>query len=90
MVREFISAEDFQAVLALLGLPGDTLRIEIGNRDEPMAGVNSAWMMKATVASFDPDNPHPHRVTVYYVPVMLPSSGRRQYDETGDETGDQA
>lgn len=80
-MKTVISEEDFQKVLELLGLPGDTLRFEVGPRDEPMVGVNSSWRLKATIAvpiKYEGhENVEPYQVRVVYVPVMIPGDAER-------------
>jgi hypothetical protein len=71
---EYIGVETFQLVLKLLGLPGETLRIEIGSRGEfvPAAGVNSSWMMSAVIS--DQGHKVPYQTRTVYVPVMIPGN----------------
>jgi len=78
-VKEFISNADFNRVLELLGLPGETLEIVIGARTdaEPMAGVRSSWRMRAAIGD---QRGVPYAVRVVYVPVFLPHDQER-YDE---------
>lgn len=80
-MKTFISNEDFQRVLELLGLPGETLEFRVGPRDVPTAGVNSSWLLTAIIA----DQPYhncckcpcpdtePFQTRTVYVPVMLPN-----------------
>lgn len=86
-MKTFISTENFQKVLELLGLPDDTLHIEIGGRARAsngntgmlMTGVDSTWGMKAVIAvpgSYDHENHRnlePYSTRTVYVPVLLPS-----------------
>jgi hypothetical protein len=81
-VKEFISNEDFNKVLELLGLPGETLEFTVGGRTdaEPMAGVNSSWRMRATIGDMlTPADPYPYQVRVVFVPVFLPAD-QEHYD----------
>lgn len=68
-MKEYVTTEEFQAVLALLGLPGQTVHIELCPREELMAGVASSWRMRAVIA----DSPGlPYTTRTVHVPVMLP------------------
>jgi hypothetical protein len=71
-VKTFISNADFRQVLELLGLPGETISIEIGGRDRwVMAGPNSGWAMRAVIGQrYRHDEPYVEKVI--YVPVLLP------------------
>lgn len=78
-MKTFITNDEFNQILELLGLPGETLSIEIGMRDRwPFPGVNSSWGMRAVIGSPAPgygphgDMFHPYTETVVYVPVLLP------------------
>jgi hypothetical protein len=77
-MKEFISNDDFEKVLKLLGLPGETLEFTLGGRgDEVMTGVESSWRMRAVVG----DSPGlPYSTRTFYVPVLLPYDQER-YDE---------
>lgn len=89
-MKTFISSEDFQKVLELLGLPGETLHIEIGGRARAendysgmvLTGVSSSWALKAVIAepgSYDEsgNNLEPYSTRTVYVPVMLPGDEER-------------
>lgn len=61
--------QEFQQVLDLLGLPGETLHIDIGGRAEAMVGQRSSWRMRAVIA----DQPGlPYTTRTVHVPVLLP------------------
>lgn len=77
-MKEFISNADFNRVLEILGLPGETLEIVIGDRNdaESMAGVASSWYMRAVIGD---QRGLPYSVRVVYVPVFLPVDQER-YD----------
>lgn len=79
-MKTFITNAEFAQVLELLGLPGETLSIEIGSRSSwAMTGVNSTWAMRAVIGvpsrSSGPygEMLHPYAEQVIYVPVLLPS-----------------
>lgn len=79
-MKTFITNAEFNQVLELLGLPGETLSIEIGSRSRwPMTGANSTWAMRAVIGTpargtFGPHGEmlHPYSEQVIYVPVLLP------------------
>lgn len=77
-VKTFITNAEFAQVLELLGLPGETLEIQIGSRSRwVMAGVNSTWAMRAVIVTPSRVDPHgemlhPYAEQVIYVPVLLP------------------
>jgi hypothetical protein len=84
-VKEFISNDEFNRVLEILGLPGKTLEFTLGPRgDEVMAGYNSSWRMRATIGD---QTGLPYAVRVIYVPVFLPHDQER-YDELHCEKTD--
>jgi hypothetical protein len=72
-MKTFISNAEFNQVLELLSLPGETLSIEIGSRRQwVMAGVDSTWAMRAVIGQrYRYDEPYSEKVI--YVPVLLPS-----------------
>lgn len=78
-MKTFITNAEFNQVLELLGLPGETLEIQIGSRSRwAMAGVNSTWAMRAVIGEkIMYDSSHnqtkPYAERVIYVPVLLPS-----------------
>jgi hypothetical protein len=91
MMKTFISNEDFNKVLELLGLPGETISIEIGSRVQwVMAGVNSTWAMRAVIGvmeeMYDADHNYiaPYSEKVVYVPVMLPNDERRNAEREAE------
>ncbi len=81
-MKEFITNAEFQRVLELLGLPGETLSIEIGGRARRdndstgmlMTGIASSWGMKAVIAD---GHELPYSTRTIYVPVLLPSDEER-------------
>jgi hypothetical protein len=80
-VKTFISEEDFQRVLELLGLPGETLRFEVGPRNEPMVGIDSSWRLKAVISTAGVMENHEYvelpAERVIRVPVLLPGDVAR-------------
>lgn len=78
-MKTFITNAEFSQVLELLGLPGETLEIQIGSRSRwALAGVNSTWAMRAVIGTPSRVGPHgemlhPYAEQVIYVPVLLPS-----------------
>lgn len=78
-MKSFIPSEDFQRVLELLGLPGETLNLSVGPRDVPMPGVNSSWQLIAEIADQSYDGTcvdvatKPYQTRTVYVPVLLPN-----------------
>jgi hypothetical protein len=69
-LKKFITNAEFNQVLELLGLPGETISIEIrGRRSWVMTGVNSGWAMRAVIGGQDGE---PYTERVVYVPVLLP------------------
>lgn len=76
-MKEFISNDEFNQVLEILGLPGKTLEFTVGGRTdyEPMSGVKSSWRMRATIGDMIKrgEDLYPYQVRVVYVPVMLPN-----------------
>lgn len=77
-MKTFITNEEFNQVLELLGLPGETLSIEITGRDRwPFPGVNSSWAMRAVIGTRTPHDGHEQLAAfeerVVYVPVLLHS-----------------
>jgi hypothetical protein len=82
-VKEFITNDELNRVLEILGLPGETLEFTVGGRHEgeAMAGVSSSWRMRATIG--DSVN-YPYSTTIYYVPVFLPQDQKR-YDKRLEE-----
>ena len=80
-MKKFITNDEFNQVLELLGLPGGTLEFTVGGRTdlEPMAGVNSSWRMRATIADAVKTGAdlYPYQVRVVYVPVFLPVDQER-------------
>lgn len=71
-MKTFITNAEFNQVLELLGLPGETLSIEIRGREAwPMTGPASGWAMKAEIGGqSEPGQPYSQKVI--YVPVLLP------------------
>lgn len=80
LLKTFITNAEFSQVLELLGLPGETLSIEIGSRSRwPMTGANSTWAMRAVIgvpsrrSGPHGEMLHPYAEQVIYVPVLLPN-----------------
>lgn len=82
-MKTYVTESEFKQVLALLGLPSETLAIEIGDRGRwQMTGVNSSWALRATLGdagSYDAAGKQlePYAERVIYVPVMIPGDEAR-------------
>lgn len=85
-MKTYVSEDDFQQVLALLGLPGETLSIEIGDRGRwifPGAIPGARWAMRAVISvpgSYDGDHNMlaPYEERVVYVAVQLPGDEKHR------------
>lgn len=83
-MKNYVSEEDFQQVLKLLDLPGETLSIEIGPRDQwPMVGIDSRWALRAVIGDRYREG-EPYTTRTVYVPVMIPGDDDRR-QRTQDE-----
>lgn len=94
-MKTFITNDEFNQVLELFGLPGETLEFHVGPRNEQMVGYRSSWRLRATIGDQNMRTENhrplePYAVRVVYVPVLLPSDPTPVQlgpDEATAETG---